>query len=92
MKRQSRLVAGLAFSICSALALSKVPLNELPNLQSNQHTSDLLTQDLMNTKFLENTPDYDDLYLILTPDKVRTISVYCNPGYCYVLRNHKLAT
>ena len=45
--------------------------------------SQWLTQQIHNATFLERTPEFTDLYIIQTPDKGRSITIYCNSAYCY---------
>ena len=49
-----------------------------------------LAQQVTNTLFSEATPDFNDMYMIRSEDKVRQIRVYCNPSSCYKLRNFQM--
>ena len=84
MKLNVRCLIGAALSILFSFSL----VNEKLNTKSEFD----LAQNLINTKFSEASPDFDDLYLINTPDKVRVVTVYCNPSFCYKLRYQEVAS
>ena len=50
----------------------------------------MLAQQVTNTLFSEATPDFNDMYMIQSEDKVRLIRVYCNPSSCYKYRNFQM--
>lgn len=38
---------------------------------------------IRDATFMERSANYTDLYLIQTPNKGRSIIIYCNTSYCY---------
>ncbi|HBS42281.1 MAG TPA: hypothetical protein DEA26_06350 [Oceanospirillales bacterium] len=49
-----------------------------------------LAAQVINTLFSEATPDFNDMYMIRSEDKVRQIRVYCNPSACYKFRDFQM--
>ena len=64
---------------------------EITDPRGQRDSTDLLlTQQVINTLFSETTPDFNDMYMIRSEDKVRQIRVYCNPTSCYKVRNFRM--
>ena len=57
---------------------------------AREYSAPLLAQQVTNTLFSETTPDFNDMYMIRSEDKVRQIRVYCNPTSCYKVRNFRM--
>ncbi len=57
---------------------------------AREYSAPLLAQQVTNTLFSETTPDFNDMYMIRSEDKVRQIRVYCNPTSCYKFRNFRM--
>lgn len=45
---------------------------------------------IRDATFMERSPSFTDLYLIQTPNKGRSILIYCTSSHCYRQRNLQL--
>ncbi|MDF1763765.1 MAG: hypothetical protein P1U57_10175 [Oleibacter sp.] len=45
-----------------------------------------VSQQLIHNLYSDRTAEFDDIYLIQTPDKGRNVLIYCKPSHCYKLR------
>ncbi|MBE0482267.1 MAG: hypothetical protein IBX52_02095 [Bacterioplanes sp.] len=41
---------------------------------------------IYNATFIDSSPDFTDLYIIMSGDRARPVTIYCNPRSCYRLR------
>ncbi|MEN9464507.1 MAG: hypothetical protein RL217_688 [Pseudomonadota bacterium] len=71
--------ASLLFMLTLALP---VPSELAPATSATEFVA-TSTSLIRDATFMERSANYTDLYLIKTPNKGRSITVYCNTSYCY---------
>lgn len=74
-------------SLIGVLLLSAVFVNESMTTEAVQGTVPLASGYIYDATFIDTTPDFTDLYMIMTRDKARSVTIYCNARSCYRQRH-----
>lgn len=74
-------------SLIGVLLLSVVLPSSVNTALSTTTSSSFALGSIYDATFIETTPDFTDLYMIMTRDKARPVTIYCNVRSCYRQRH-----